>query len=184
MKIGQTVELQHPQISGADLAGTYIAEELHLHWGTHKLAGSEHRINGKKHDVEMHVVHRSSIYSDLQTAASNPEGLAVLAVMIDFSKVPQSPEKQGIEEFFRHLHEIREFQSTTYANSSLTLGSILFNLDLNAYYTYHGSLTTPGCYESVHWIVFPKPILINPKSGFNVFLLKYENGKKMINTNR
>jgi len=34
-----------------------------------------------------------------------------------------------------------------------------------AYYTYKGSLTTPGCYESVRWVILKKPAQI---SGYMV----------------
>lgn len=33
--------------------------------------------------------------------------------------------------------------------------------DLSKYYRYKGSLTTPGCYESVVWTVFEEPIRIS-----------------------
>ncbi|KAH8359717.1 hypothetical protein KR093_008472 [Drosophila rubida] len=188
MKIGQTVRNQNPQISGADLAGTYIAEELHLHWGSKSHFGAEHGINGYIHDAEMHIVHRRSIYSDIKTAATKTDGLAVLAIMINFSDVPQTPEmlrlSQGLPEFFWQLSQIVKFQSSTYTRTSLTVGSILFFLKLDTFYTYHGSLTTPGCHEAVHWIVFPTAIILHPNPGHNIYSIKYENGKPLVNNNR
>ncbi|WAR12037.1 CAHZ-like protein [Mya arenaria] len=35
--------------------------------------------------------------------------------------------------------------------------------NINSYWTYHGSLTTPPCYESVQWIVLRQPTQYSPK---------------------
>lgn len=47
-------------------------------------------------------------------------------------------------------------------NLSITLKSLLPS-DIDTYYTYRGSLTTPPCSEAVTWIIFTNPIPISFK---------------------
>ena len=53
----------------------------------------------------------------------------------------------------------------TYGSSTrlkVTLSKLLDDVkDLDFYYTYKGSLTTPGCFESVTWILFGHPVKVN-----------------------
>jgi len=87
MHIGKTNHGKEPSISGANLKGTYIAEDLHFHWGSRGTEGSEHRIDGRRFDIEMHIVHRHERYFDLAEAAEHSDGVAVLGVMIEIIRV-------------------------------------------------------------------------------------------------
>uniref|UniRef100_T1HZT9 Alpha-carbonic anhydrase domain-containing protein n=2 Tax=Rhodnius prolixus TaxID=13249 RepID=T1HZT9_RHOPR len=50
--------------------------------------------------------------------------------------------------------------SVAYLTNSFTLASLMpKNMDL--FYTYRGSLTTPPCSEVVTWIVFPDPLTVS-----------------------
>ena len=44
---------------------------------------------------------------------------------------------------------------------SMDLSQLLPNTD--QYITYEGSFTQPGCYETVTWILYNKPIIISEK---------------------
>ena len=71
-------------------------------------------------------------------------------------------------------------ESIKQAGSSIAANAKLCNLfndlvDIDAYYTYKGSLTTPECYESVTWIVFKDPITAKPIQviGSNLLIESY-----------
>lgn len=40
-------------VSGGLLIGTYIAYEVHFHWGMNDIVGSEHTFNGKRYPMEV-----------------------------------------------------------------------------------------------------------------------------------
>lgn len=47
----------------------------------------------------------------------------------------------------------------------------LLSADTSKYYRYNGSLTTPGCFESVVWSVFDKPRPISARQVSNRYNL-------------
>ena len=42
---------------------------------------------------------------------------------------------------------------------------------LDTYYRYNGSLTTPGCFESVQWTVFTKPLKVTHETAAKMALM-------------
>lgn len=53
--------------------------------------------------------------------------------------------------------------TSSFAGENVTIKSFsLYDLipDLTSYLTYEGSLTIPGCYETVTWIIINKPVFI------------------------
>ena len=55
---------------------------MHAHWGDKAGCGSEHRLDGKMFDAELHIVHYNSKYGDPNNALDKPDGLAVLGMFI------------------------------------------------------------------------------------------------------
>lgn len=77
-----------PHIYGAWLVGKYYVSELHFHWGSKEVGGSEHMINGKRLDVELHIVHK---LQDLNAGAEqNSSGIAVVGILFEISRVSYS----------------------------------------------------------------------------------------------
>ena len=65
-----------------------------------------------------------------------------------------NPELRVLTNF---THQIR-YKEQNVTIKSLSIRDLI--PDLDAYMTYEGSLTTPGCHETVTWIVVNKPVLI------------------------
>ncbi|XP_008067146.1 carbonic anhydrase 6 [Carlito syrichta] len=149
---GHTVQISLPPtmlMTAAD--GTvYIAQQMHLHWGgaSSEISGSEHTVDGIRHVIEIHVVHYNSKYQNYDIAKDAPDGLAVLAAFVE---VKDHAENTYYSNFISHLANIK------YPGQSTTLTGLdiqdMLPQNLQQYYSYQGSLTTPPCTENVHWFV-------------------------------
>ena len=60
--------------------------QMHAHWGSKSGCGSEHTLDGKMFDAELHIVHYNSKYGDPAVAVDKPDGLAVLGMFIKTGK--------------------------------------------------------------------------------------------------
>lgn len=148
---GHTVQLSlPPTLHLGGLPRQYTAAQLHLHWGQKgSLEGSEHQINSEATAAELHVVHYDSeSYSSLSEAAQKPQGLAVLGILIEVGETGNP----AYDHILSHLHEIRyKGQKTSVPPFNVRE---LFPQQLEQFFRYNGSLTTPPCYQSVLWTVF------------------------------
>uniref|UniRef100_A0A8C5JJZ4 Carbonic anhydrase 4 n=1 Tax=Junco hyemalis TaxID=40217 RepID=A0A8C5JJZ4_JUNHY len=174
---GHTVALDSsPRIGGGGLERKYKAVEFHFHWGL--LAeqqvlspGSEHSIDGEKYPMEFHIVHIREDASDVSEAKKSPNGLAVLAFFVEvgreiFNCPCQISTSSLAEGLFIHKH-YKGFSPVVFPGGSakvdpLPLSSLLPpEEDLERYYRYQGSLTTPDCYQGVIWTIFETPVQLS-----------------------
>ena len=72
-------------ISGGPLTSAYTLAQFHLHWGSRRGQGSEHTINGRGYDAELHLVHYKSSYDSFAAAFDDgrPDSLAVLGIFLE-----------------------------------------------------------------------------------------------------
>merc|ERR1711892_1138089 len=166
---GHSVELELHSVpreaammSGGPLAKPYQLLQLHFHWGYIDRRGSEHTINNKRYPIEMHLVHLASdIEWGVGSATSPvniPDGLAVAAFLWEVCE-NDNPELQPIIE---RLHAIRQAHSeTTLFDAGFNVASLISPVTSGPYFSYHGSLTTPGCNEVVHWINFKNTLKVS-----------------------
>ena len=149
---GHTVEATMPEASNLTLTvgdDVYRLAQFHFH------APSEHEVDGSSYPAELHLVHESA------------DGeLAVVGVFVEPSSLPQPL----IDEVIETAAGVGEEVQIADALSPLEL---LLDLEPprateDDYYTYQGSLTTPGCTENVRWIVL-KDIHIIDESTVDFF---------------
>ncbi|KAB8039747.1 hypothetical protein GCL60_05650 [Silvanigrella paludirubra] len=113
----------------------YSLLQFHLH------TPSEHKLDGKNSDLELHLVHQ------------NDSGeYAVLAILMRSGK-----ENLALKQFFENLPN--EDHAIVNTNLKINLNDILpSNL---SYYSYFGSLTTFPCDEKVNWIILKNVVEVS-----------------------
>ncbi|NWV29182.1 CAH14 anhydrase, partial [Origma solitaria] len=173
-----------PSLRLQGLPHSFTAVQLHFHWGRPgHAAGAEHLLDGHRAPAEMHVVHfDAERFADASVAQHHPGGLAVLGVLLEVGDDPHP----AYDNILRHLGSIRyageggggmgrwrgdpKFPSwhpqllpSTGQTVAIPAFSIrdLLPTHLNRYYQYNGSLTTPPCFQSVLWTLFPQPVHIS-----------------------
>ena len=138
----------------------YSADQFHFH------RSSEHTIQGKSFDVEMHIVH-SLEYGAL---SGYKQTKAVLGIMFDTSKDMES-------EFFKSINVGKPGTEI-----KVDLQGLFKALNKELYH-YQGSLTTPPCTEVVNWFVFTTPLNIS-KAQANALASIWEHHMEGCHNNR
>ncbi|XP_016944338.3 carbonic anhydrase 15 [Drosophila suzukii] len=160
-KVPTTIYGVRPYVTGGLLQDCYEAEAVHFHWGSPESKGSEHVLNGRRFDLEMHIVHRNTKYLTLEEAVNNSDGVSVLAVLFKVVRAGPTFYQPGLHEIFSSLLHLGNFNSSHTVQERITLGSLLGNLDRGNFFTYKGSLTTPPCSPVVQWHVFSEVLPIS-----------------------
>lgn len=112
---------------------TYTLQQFHFH------LPSEHEVDGKHVDMELHLVHK------------NEEGqLAVLSVLIT-----KGTENAGLNKLWSVLPG-EESEEEVPVDGDFDMNKLL-PADHHSF-RYQGSLTTPPCTEGVQWIVLEHPV--------------------------
>ncbi|KAM4614975.1 carbonic anhydrase 9 [Polymixia lowei] len=154
---GHTLQLNLPStmhiVTGFDTV--YHAAQLHFHWGTVEVSGSEHTLDNVHFPAEIHVVHYNSKYADLSEAASKPDGLAVLGGFIEVGLL----ENDSYEKILSSLIDVSIEESNTEIPGFNIRHLLPSNLD--KFYRYTGSLTTPPCFQTVNWTMFNDTITVS-----------------------
>lgn len=132
--------IQHNEQPGSFLHvgdQAYALEQFHVH------VPSEHTIDGKHADMEIHFVHKSS------------SGKAtVVAVMVHADS--KDPVDVPI------YKELPKQVGESVVADQATRNPMDFIPKEHSYFRYMGSFTTPPCPEGIHWIMMKTPISITP----------------------
>ena len=137
---GHTIQA-NPQASDNSIVidgKTYTLAQLHFH------TPSEHQLNGKEFDMELHLVHKNE-----------DDELAVLGVLIKEGNVNTT-----LEKMWNSIPEEKTEEEVKLAEPVDLMNILPENQHT---YQYEGSLTTPPCSEGVHWIVLEHPIEMSKK---------------------
>ncbi len=138
--LGHTIQIDFKERSTTIKDGqTYLAKQFHFH------TPSEHLVDGVTYPMELHLV---NVLND-SNMKTNPQYL-VVGVLFKMGK----PNK-FIEEFFNAIPK-EEHQKESIPSGKVVLADLFRDISKNEvdhYFNYKGSLTTPPFSETVNWFV-------------------------------
>jgi len=145
---------------GPLMSASYHLTQGHFHWGSDDTTGSEHTIDGQGSSLELQLFHlRSSL---LPHSATSPvdtyDGLVVLSFL--FQVVPEDNPNLGFLDS-KLSSVIQPGAGDQLAREDLKLWDLIAPALEGAYYTYHGSLTTPPCNQVVQYLVYKEKLPIS-----------------------
>ncbi|XP_066986879.1 carbonic anhydrase-related protein 10-like [Macrobrachium rosenbergii] len=141
-------------LSGGPLSYTYSVSHLRLHFGERDSQGSEHTIANYAFPAELQIYgYNSHLYHNFSQAASQVYGVVAVAVLIQVGD-RTSPELSTMLEAVPSV----KFGGSVSAPYDLRISELIPSTE--QYLTYDGSLTMPGCHETVTWIVPNKPLYV------------------------
>ena len=128
---------------------------MNFHWGDDSgKKGSEHTLYGKQFDAELHFVHyNTKCGRDLTEALTNCQGLDTLAVLGVFIDAHGHNDNKAFDSIFDSMEDIVNESPQKQEIKTFDMTKLMPH-DLNEFYRYEGSLTTPKCNEVVTWTIF------------------------------
>ena len=133
---GHTIEVETEGTNTLTLGGiAYELVQFHFH------VVSEHRVNGRGFDMELHLVHRSAT-----------GGLAVIGVFLK-----RGPRSRALAPIFAALPD----DLNVHHPLETPFNPAAFLPRSQTHYRYVGSLTTPPCTEGVRWLVLTQPVTVS-----------------------
>ncbi len=135
---GHTVQVNVAPGNFIEAQGTrWQLQQFHFH------RPSEERLDGRRFEMVVHLVHR------------HDDGrLAMLAVLLE-----RGAAQPLLQTVWNHLPLEKHEEAT--ARVMLDINQLL--PDDRRYYTYMGSMTTPPCSEGVLWLVLQKPVQLSDR---------------------
>jgi carbonic anhydrase len=127
---GHTVQVSNSTAASMKVGGdTWKLVQFHFH------SPSEHQVDGKNLDLELHLVHKSE-----------KGELSVVGLLFKKGK-----ENRSLAPVLDHVPAEVSKEASPVEGVNVDLSSLV--PAKARYYTYDGSLTTPPCSEGVHWYV-------------------------------
>lgn len=154
---------------GGPLRDPYILKDFHLHWP------SEHTLNGKRFDAEIHLVHYNEKYSSFQEAVTKPDGLAVLGF---FFVLDENAKPNNYLNLLKTVRDALRKDRTIDSAKMITVYDVIGNEPINVY-SYPGSLTTPGCNQNVLWMIATRTLKLTKADLDSLQKVKFDTGNPM-----
>ena len=130
---------------------TYYVCEFHFHWGTSDTNGTEHQIDNKKYAAELHIVSvKNASYCAAPGSLTTPDSVLVIGVLCKVTDTPAANFP-----VWKKLMVPVAFNTYSPATGVKYSDMLPSSLD---FYFYNGSLTAPGCSETVLWYVLKNTI--------------------------
>lgn len=170
-----------PFISGGPLTSTsnYVFDHMDFHFGSTDTQGSEHTIDGTKYPMEIQLVFYDGQFSDIHVAgaSANVDALATISYFVELDSTDNADMKNIVDDLSSIANPIlrkkRSAKKGKKARSNIDVAksnvvkdvkidlSKIFGLNVEDYYYYDGSMTSPSCTENVRWIISSKKLKIS-----------------------
>lgn len=143
-------------IKGGPLQHEYELVQYHFHFSHNDVPGSEHALHGKRFPAEIHLVHFNTKYRSLPEAVNHDDGVTVVGAFLCGSSM-SGVTSTALDVDMCKMKHVRRVGSTFFTDIDLPR----YRMATKSYFTYHGSLTSPPCFECVQWIVLKAPIFVS-----------------------
>ena len=151
--------------NGNEANHDYCLDSINIHWGRNGKVGSEHTINGQHYPLELHFVHFSCDFDNLQSALSSwveygDEGRDIYVVGTVAVLFNMGEENELIARILDKHHRLQEKGQSAIINNVNLNCLIPDNL---GYYTYDGTFTLPPCQPCVKWHILSTAQTVSPR---------------------
>lgn len=144
------------QFSGASLLYSYTFEALFIRYDLKDESGSEHRINSRAYPAELQILaYNSHLYHSYYEASLRPLGLLAISILVDLLPAKKVAPHTQLSSLLNKLAKIKH-RGNSVPISGFNISALLPETEY--FVTYDGSLTIPGCHESVVWLLLNKPL--------------------------
>lgn len=136
LRLGQFTPSLSANLNWSQPTDEFQLVQFHFH------APSEHTIDGKSFDLELHLVHANQVGD-----------LAVVGVLMSAGSSPNY--------FVDQIMNLAPAEEGEASQAGATFNVTRLLPDDKSYYLYSGSLTTPPCTEGVRWLVLKNPVQVS-----------------------
>lgn len=142
-------------VTGGSLTSEFVFHQFHFHWGAADTRGSEHTVDDNRFPAELHMVHYRESYGSWEEAVKHEDGVAVFSVLLELHHT----DNPNLDPIVNSLMDVILPHETALIGPVILHNLLPSNVD--HFFSYSGSLTTPGCDEVVEWTIFKERIPIS-----------------------
>ncbi|XP_064609440.1 carbonic anhydrase-related protein 10-like [Liolophura sinensis] len=144
-------------VTSGPLSYKYRIQYVKFHFGSEGLDGGEHQIGGLTFPAELQIMaYNCDLYDNFTQAEKSPHGIAGIAVFVQVG----TSENEEFDVLAHSMSKVR-FQGQFVSLNKVKMKWLLPNT--TQFITYEGSLTQPGCYETVTWVIMNRPIYVSQR---------------------